>query len=294
MSSFWSLWIIVLTSITLVAMTWILLGNRKRRNEGETERTTGHVYDGIEELDNPLPAWWFLMFIITIVWGVIYLIFYPGMGNFPGMLGWSQIDQHSREVAAADERYRELRDRYLALTIEEVAQDRAALKMGKRMFGNNCAQCHGADAKGSYGFPNLTDSDWIYGGNPDAIKTTLVNGRKAAMPGWGQIIGDKGVAQTTAYLLSLNGQAADDQAVMAGQKQFQTYCVACHGADGTGNLALGAPNLTNGVWLYGGSESQIAHSIRVGRNGQMPAFADQLGEDKIHIITAYVYSLGQN
>jgi cytochrome c oxidase cbb3-type subunit 3 len=294
MSSFWSLWIIVLTSITIVAMTWILVGNRKRQHEGETERTTGHMYDGIEELDNPLPAWWFLMFIITIVWGVIYLIFYPGMGNFPGLLGWNQIDQHSREVAAADERYREMRDRYLALPIEEVAQDTAALKMGKRMFGNNCAQCHGADAKGSYGFPNLTDDDWIYGGTPDAIKTTLVNGRQAAMPGWGQIIGDQGVAQTTAYVLSLNGRDADEQAAAAGQKHFQTYCTACHGADGTGNTALGAPNLTNGVWLYGGSESQIAHSIRVGRNGQMPAFADQLGEDKIHIITAYVYSLSQD
>ena len=250
-------------------------------------------YDGIEEYDNPLPAWWFYMFVITIVWGIGYLLVYPGMGNFPGLLGWTQVEQHDRAVAAADEKFRAMRDRYLALPVAEIASDPAVMKMGARMFGNNCAQCHGSDAKGAYGFPNLTDNDWIYGGTPEAIKATLINGRQAAMPPWQAILGDQGIAEATAYVLSLNGRDADPAKVSAGKTHFATYCAACHGADGTGNTAMGAPNLTNGVWLYGGTEAQIAHSLRAGRNGVMPAFKDTLSEDKIHILTAYVYGLGQ-
>ena len=292
MTSFWSMWIIVLTTITIVGITWILFANRKRE-EQPADKTTGHEYDGIQELDNPLPAWWFYMFVLTIVWGVGYLIIYPGMGNFPGILGWTQVEQHDRQVAAADEKFRTMRDRYMALPVEEIAGDPAVRKMGMRMFGNNCAQCHGADAKGSYGFPNLTDGDWIFGGTPDAIKASITNGRQAAMPPWGSIIGDKGVTDVTAYIMSINGREADTAQVAAGEKVFETYCVACHGADATGNPALGAPNLKNGIWLYGGTTEQISHSIRAGRNGVMPALKDTLSEDKIHIITAYVYGLSQ-
>ena len=290
MTSFWSAWVILLTVLTIVLITWVLVANRQReRRSGE--RTTGHESDGIEEFDNPLPAWWFWMFAITIIWGVAYLIVYPGLGNFPGLAGWTQLEQHEREVAAADEKYRAMRDRYLAMPVEEIASDPALRKMGQRIFGNNCAQCHGADAKGSYGFPNLTDDDWIWGSSPDAIKATLINGRKAAMPPWEAILGDSGINEATAYVLSLNGRDADPVKVAAGETHFSTYCAACHGADGKGNPALGAPNLTNGVWLYGGSESQIAHSLRAGRNGVMPAFGETLSEDKIHILTAWVYGL---
>jgi cytochrome c oxidase cbb3-type subunit 3 len=292
MASFWSYWIIILTSITLVGLTWILFANRKREAQPE-DKTTGHVADGIEEFDNPLPAWWFYMFVITIVWGVGYLIVYPGMGNFAGVIGWTQVGQYDKEVAAADEKYRDMRDRYLALPVEEIAGDPAVRKMGMRMFANNCAQCHGADAKGRYGFPNLTDDDWIFGGDPATIKATLENGRQAVMPAWGSIIGDKGVTDVTRYVLSLNGRDVEEAQIAAGDTVYQTYCVACHGAEGLGNPALGAPNLTNGVWLYGGSEEQLAHSIRAGRNGMMPAFKDTLSEDKIHIISAYVYGLNQ-
>ena len=292
MASFWSYWIIILTSITLVGLTWILFANRKREAQAE-DKTTGHVADGIEEFDNPLPAWWFYMFVITIVWGVGYLIVYPGMGNFAGVIGWTQVGQYDKEVAAADEKYRDMRDRYLALPVEEIAGDPAVRKMGMRMFANNCAQCHGADAKGRYGFPNLTDDDWIFGGDPATIKATLENGRQAVMPAWGSIIGDKGVTDVTRYVLSLNGRDVEEAQIAAGETVYQTYCVACHGAEGLGNPALGAPNLTNGVWLYGGSEEQLAHTIRAGRNGMMPAFKDTLSEDKIHIISAYVYGLNQ-
>jgi cytochrome c oxidase cbb3-type subunit 3 len=292
MSSFWSMWIIILTSITIVGITWILFANRKREQQ-PADKTTGHEYDGIQEYDNPLPAWWFYMFVITIVWGIGYLVLYPGMGNFPGILGWTQLDQHSREVAAADDKFRAMRDRYLALPVEEIAGDPVVRKMGMRMFANNCAQCHGADAKGSYGFPNLTDDDWIYGGDAATIKATLVNGRQAAMPAWGSILGDQGIAETTQYVLALNGRDTDSTMAAAGEKHFQTYCVACHGADAKGNPALGSPNLANGIWLYGGTEEQISHTLRAGRNGVMPAFKDTLSEDKIHILAAYVYGLNQ-
>ena len=292
MTSFWSMWIIVLTTITFVGIIWILFANRKREQQS-TDKTTGHVYDGIEELDNPLPAWWFYMFVITIVWAIGYLILYPGMGNFPGVLGWTQVGQHDREVAAADEKYRDMRDRYMALSVEEIAADPKVRKMGMRMFGNNCAQCHGADAKGSYGFPNLSDGDWLYGGSPEQIKASITNGRQGTMPAWGDIVGDQGVTDVTAYVLSVNGREADSAQTTAGEKVFQTYCVACHGADATGNPAMGAPNLANGIWLYGGNAEQVSHSVRAGRNGVMPAHKNTLSEDKIHILTAYVYGLSQ-
>lgn len=292
MTNFWSMWIIVLTTITFVGITWLLFANRKREQQS-AENKTGHEYDGIEEYDNPLPAWWFYLFVLTIVWGVGYLVFFPGMGNFPGLLGWTQLGQHEREVSAADEKFRAMRDRYLALPVEEIASDPAVRKMGMRMFANNCAQCHGADAKGSYGFPNLADDDWIFGGSPADIKASIVQGRQAAMPAWGSVIGEQGITDVTAYLLSINGRDANDAHAHAGAQVFQTYCVACHGADAKGNTAMGAPNLKNGIWLYGGSTEQIGHTLRAGRNGVMPAFKDVLSEDKMHILAAYVYGLKQ-
>ena len=289
MSNFWSNWIIILTAITLVAVTWLLFANRKRDNgEGNT---TGHSYDGIEEYDNPLPAWWFFMFVITIVWGLGYLAAYPGLGNYPGFLNWTQEGQHDQEVAAAEEKHRAMRDRYLALSVETIATDPAVKKMGQRLFGNHCAQCHGIDARGAYGFPNIRDNDWLWGDSADAIKHTLVAGRQAAMPAWGSVLGDQGISEVTAHLLRLNNRTSDPGLADAGAQKYGIYCSACHGTEGKGNPLMGAPNLTNGIWLYGGSESAIAQTLRHGRNGIMPAQASILSEDKIHILTAYVYGL---
>jgi len=290
MTSLWSNWIIVLTAVSIAGLLWILFANRKG---SPTDRTTGHSHDGIEEYDNPLPAWWFNLFLLSIIWAVAYLVAYPGMGNFPGLLGWTQLEQHEAEVTAAETEFQAMRDRYLALPVTEIAQDPAVRKMGMRLFGNNCAQCHGADARGSYGFPDLTDDDWLYGGTPEAIEASIASGRKGQMPAWGAVIGDQGVLAASAYLLSLNGRDADAAQVAAGAQVYQTYCVACHGADAAGNPALGAPNLKNGIWLYGGKPEQIAHSIRAGRNGEMPAHGGLLGEDRIHILTAYVFGLRQ-
>jgi cytochrome c oxidase cbb3-type subunit 3 len=290
MSSFWSWWIIILTSVSIFLIFWLLMANRSGA-PADPEQTTGHAADGIEEYDNPMPYWWFLMFLFTIIFAIGYLIAYPGMGNFKGLLNWSQIDQWERSVAAAEERFGALRFKYLAMPVEEVAKDRQARKMGQRMFANNCAQCHGADARGSNGFPDLSDSDWIWGGTPDSIKTSITNGRIAAMPAWGPMLGDDGVRDTAAFVMSLSGREVDADQAVAGKEKYDMICIACHGADGTGNPMLGAPNLANGIWLYGGDTEQVMNSIREGRNGVMPAHTDLLSEDKIHLITAYIYSL---
>ncbi|MFV0477241.1 MAG: cytochrome-c oxidase, cbb3-type subunit III [Parahaliea sp.] len=287
MTSFWSIWIIILTSITIVGYSWLLLGNRK----STTGQSTGHAYDGIEELDNPLPAWWFYMFLMTIIWGIGYLIVYPGMGNFKGIAGWTSVNQYEQQIVDAEAEHKALYDSMMAKSIEELASDPQARTMGMRMFGNNCAQCHGADARGAYGFPNLTDNDWIYGGDASTIETTITNGRQAAMPPWGSILGDQGVAEVAAYVGSLSGQEVDTSLVEAGAKHFQSNCSLCHGPEGKGIAAMGAPNLSDDIWLYGGSQGEIIHTIRAGRMGLMPAFKDTLSPQKIHILSAWVYGL---
>lgn len=298
MSTFWSIWIIVFTTITIVGCTWLLFANRKVEvsddtKEGESPKT-GHVYDGIEEYDNPLPGWWFKMFVGTVVFGVIYLVLYPGLGNFGGVLGWTQVGQWEEEVAEAEAKYAPLYAQYSETPVEELIANPEAMKMSRRLFNNNCAVCHGSDGRGSYGFPNLADSDWLYGGSVEDIKTTLVNGRQGAMPALGGALGEDGVDNVAEYVFKISGREHDVKKAEAGGQLFATYCAACHGADGTGNKMLGAPNLTDGIWLYGGSPTLVRHTIRNGRNGNMPAQADKLKAEKIHLLTAYVYSLSKN
>ncbi|MFN3579670.1 MAG: cytochrome-c oxidase, cbb3-type subunit III [Pseudomonas sp.] len=290
MSNFWSGYIIVLTVITLGLTLWLLFATRKGQRTEQTEEKVGHSFDGIEEYDNPLPRWWFWLFLLTIIFGVIYLILYPGMGKFPGVLGWTQVNQYEEEVSRAQEQFAPIFARYADMPVEEVARDPAAIRIGQRLFAVNCSVCHGSDAGGSFGFPDLTDHDWIWGGSPEQIKTTLERGRQAAMPGWLAVIGESGVRSTAAYVRHLSGLETPDVDMTEGERIFQTNCVACHGAEGKGNPLLGAPNLTNDIWLYGDSMRQIQQTLRYGRNGNMPAQA-HLGDDKIHMLTAYVYSL---
>lgn len=297
MSTFWSLWIIVLTLANLVLVLWVLLANKKVavRDDADPEnKTTGHVYDGIEEYDNPLPKWWFQMFILTMVFAVFYLAAYPGLGSWKGLLGWTSVNQLEAEQEKALESYKESYGVYNEMSIEELAQDPRANKMGARLFANNCAVCHGADAGGNFGFPNLTDHDWLYGGTPDAIKATLTNGRRAAMPAWGSILGEEKIAQVTEYVLSVSGREHDAAQAEVGSKLFLQNCAICHGADAKGQHITGAPNLTDDIWLYDGSPAGIRQTLRNGRNGVMPAQGDKLREDKIHLLTAYVYSLSQD
>jgi len=296
MSAFWSIWISVITLAVVFGVTWLLFATRKSEKFKETtEETVGHAFDGIEEYDNPLPKWWFNMFLITVVFSLGYLALYPGLGNFKGLLGWTSYNQWEKEMAHAEEVYAPVFAKYAALSIEELNQpgNETGLKMGQRMFANNCSVCHGVGGVGAYGFPNLTDNDWLYGGQPDTIVSTIVNGRQGGMPAWGAILGEDGIQDVTNYVLSLSGSEHDATAAERGQTQFNTLCAACHMPTGEGMQALGAPNLTDNIWLYGGSFEQIAHTLRVGRAGVMPAHKDLLSDDKIHLISAYVYSLSK-
>jgi cytochrome c oxidase cbb3-type subunit 3 len=293
-SSFWNWYIIIPTLGGILGcfllVRWLSGGGVK---SGEKAKSMGHVWDeNLEELNNPLPSWWLKLFYITMVFGLCYLTLYPGLGSFPGLLGWSSAGQYEREIDLADASYGPLFTKYRAMPIIAVAADPEAHKMGERLFVNYCSVCHGSDARGARGFPNLRDNDWLYGGSPEQIEQTILNGRNGVMPAWKDALGgDQGVADTVQYVLSLSGRNVDQAAAARGKEKFQTFCVACHGADGKGNQALGAPNLTDNIWLYGGSEKTVTETISNGRNGQMPAHKDFLGEDKVHLLAAYVYSL---
>ncbi len=294
MSTFWSLWIIVLTVTNLILIYWVLMANRKvavSDDEDPENKTTGHVYDGIEEYDNPLPKWWFQMFLGSMIFGVIYLILYPGLGAWKGLLGWTQINQLEREQAKAVEVFSASFGRYTDMPIEEVAREPGAVKIGVRLFGNNCAVCHGADGGGNFGFPDLTDNDWLYGGSPEQILKSLVDGRQGQMPAWDTILGEEKVVAVSEYVLALSDQAHDAARAAAGKPVFEQNCAACHAVDGTGNQVVGAPNLTDDIWLYSGTAAGIRQSVRSGRFGNMPAQKEMLREDKIYLLAAYVYSL---
>lgn len=317
MSTFWSLYISVLTLGTLIAMTWLLLSTRKGQRQDTTEQTVGHTFDGIEEYDNPLPRWWFMLFIATIVFALGYLALYPGLGNFAGLVpgykyldeatqtpftdgqqGWTAVHEWEKEMQQSEARFGPIFARFAALPIEEVAKDPQALKMGARLFASNCSVCHGSDAKGAYGYPNLTDDVWRWGGDAQAIKTSILNGRMGVMPGWGPVLGDQGVTDVSAYVITVLGGRSLPAGTRAdpanGAKLFATTCIACHGPQGKGNPLLGAPDLTHPeAFIYGSSLAQLQQTIRVGRQGQMPAQQVMQGNDRVHLLAAYVYSLSQ-
>ncbi len=291
MSDFWSAWIIVLTAISYVLLAWLLLSNRKI-NKPEEGATTGHIYDGIEEYDKPMPAWWIKMFVLTMVFGAGYLLAFPGMGNFPGLLNWSSVNQWQGDVAAAQQRNDALYSEFMRASVVELAGDPKAMRIARRVFANNCAICHGNDARGSYGFPNLRDSDWLYGGSAEQIAQSIHSGRSGVMPAWQSLLGDSGVAEMAAYVLSLgNANFAPAEQDRPAQQKFAMLCAGCHGASGEGNAVLGAPRLNDDIWLYGGDAGKIIHSIANGRSGKMPAHADSLSPEKIHLLTAYVFQL---
>lgn len=292
MSTFWSAFIIILVLINIVGACWLLMATRKGGSTKENE-TLGHDFDGIQEYNNPLPQWWLWLFYITIAYGVGYMVVYPGFGGYAGLWNWSQTKQWEEEVAKAEAKYLPMYQAFSAKSVEEVAKDPKAVKMGQHIFANVCFGCHGSDAGGLPGYPNLRDNDWLYGGSGDAIKTSILQGRSGMMPGMGAILGDDGVNNVANYVLSLSGREHDSQKAEAGKTVFNTQCFACHGMDGKGNPLMGAPNLTDNVWLYGGRLVAIKESIAKGRQGIMPEHATRLGEDRAHVVAAYVYSLSQ-
>lgn len=291
-SSFWNWYIIILTGLAFLACFWLVRWLSKMPAE-DIGKPTGHVWDeDLQEFNNPLPRWWLMLFYITLFFGIGYLALYPGLGTFKGYLGWTSTGQYEREMDQADAEYGPLFKKYSGMPLAAVAADPEARRMGERMFVSYCAVCHGSDARGARGFPNLRDSDWLYGGTPEAIEASIMNGRNGVMPAWEQALGgEAGVSDVAQYVLSLSGGDVDAAAAGRGQEKFQQLCVACHGADGTGNQTLGAPNLTDKVWLYGGSRAAVMETIAKGRNGQMPAHKEFLGQEKSHLLAAYVYSL---
>ena len=292
--SFWSWFVAVPTIAGLVYCIIILQSNHSLQNEETADQdveTTGHVWDeDLVELNNPLPRWWLNMFYITIIFSFIYLALYPGLGAFQGLLGWSSKARYDNEVAEVEAKHAPLYAKYLATPINDLVTNTEAMGTAKRIFANNCAICHGADAKGYTGFPNLTDDDWIFGGDETTLKTTLNNGRSAVMPPWGAALGEQGVKEVTEYVYSLSRESSQPELVAAGQQKYMIMCIACHGPTAQGNPVLGAPNLSDNTWLYGGSKKAIAESLNKGRNGIMPAFSSKLTESEIHLVTAYIRS----
>ena len=293
--NFWSLYVAVLAILGIAGCAILLFAQSKVQIEvpadGNAE-TTGHSWDeGLSELNNPMPRWWMWMFYLTIFFGAGYLILYPGLGSYAGKLGWRSVGQYEQELKKADDEFGPIFAKYQSQDLKTVAADPQAHAVGERLFLTYCAQCHGSDARGNKGFPNLTDNDWLHGGDPETIKTTIMNGRHGMMPPMGAAIGgEKDIENVAHYVLSLSDSAHDPIKAAFGKEKFGA-CAACHGADGKGNQAIGSANLTDKIWLYGGSAETIMETIRKGRDNTMPAFKDFLGEAKVHVLAAYVWSL---
>ena len=293
MSDFWSWYISIITIANIVACYWLIKwASKKNSNEAAQGEVTGHKWDGdLEEFNNPLPRWWLWLFYLTMVFGFAYLALYPGLGNYKGTLGWTQTGQYDEEIQHAKNTYDPIFAEFAKKDIPTLAKDSNATKIGQRLFLNYCATCHASDAGGARGFPNLADNDWLWGGKASDIKASILNGRMGTMPAWEGALGEQGVKDVTQYVVSLSGRKHDAAMATAGKSKFDMMCVACHGADAKGNKAMGAPDLTDKVWLYGASAGTIAQSIAKGRAGVMPAHRDFLGEDKAHLLAAYIYSL---
>jgi cytochrome c oxidase cbb3-type subunit 3 len=299
MSSFWNAYIFLLTGISIVGLAILITMTRRMKDPGgEGAQTTGHSFDGIEEFNNPLPKWWLNLFWLTIVFAVLYLIAYP-LGNWSGVLNWTSQKELTESQVAHERRYGEIYERLANMPVEELPGNPQAMRIGQRLFEDNCALCHGQAGQGGYGFPNLTDDEWMYGGSGETIKATLVNGRRGQMPAWGDALGAQGVRAVTEYVMRLSDQDnVNSSLARQGEALYNASCVACHADDGTGNQSLGAPNLTDDIWLYqipGESvRDSVQYTLNKGRSGNMPAWTNILGEERVHILAGYVYGMSND
>ena len=291
-SEFWGWYIGVITVVSVAACALLLQLMSRRRQVSDAD-TTGHVWDeDLQEGNNPLPMWWIGLFWLTIVFALVYFALYPGLGHFGGLWKWTSASQYQQEVAQADAQYGPLYAAFEAKDLRQLAGDPAARALGQKLFLNHCAQCHASDGAGSKGFPNLTDRDWLWGGEPETIKASIAAGRNGLMPPMGAALGgEEGVKDVANYVRSLSGLANDSVRTARGREKFQQNCVACHGTEGKGNPMLGAPNLTDKVWLHGSSQATIVETILRGRNNLMPAHKDILGDAKVHVLAAYVLGM---
>jgi cytochrome c oxidase cbb3-type subunit 3 len=293
--SFWSSYVAIISLAGILACLVLLWVTARKKSVGHADNTTGHVWDeDLREMNNPLPLWWVGLFVITIIFGLSYLFLYPGLGAYTGSKAWSSQAEYDTEMREANVALQPLYARFDAMTVQDVAKDPQAHAIGERLFMNNCAQCHGSDAQGSKGYPNLTDSDWLHGGSPEKIKESIRLGRVGNMPPMAAAVGTpddiRNVAQ---YVMSLSGSPHDSLKAGFGKPKFSA-CAACHGVDGKGMAAVGAPNLTDKVWLHGWGEEGIVAMVNKGKQNIMPAQQDRLSPSQIHVLTSYVWSFSNN
>jgi cytochrome c oxidase cbb3-type subunit 3 len=291
--SFWPIFIAVVTLIGIIGCALLLwLTSKIKVTSKNGDNTSGHVWDeDLREMNNPLPLWWMWLFVITIVFSLIYLVVYPGLASYKGKFGWTQINQYEKEVESAYEKLKPIYAKFVDMPVDVLASNAEAKAIGERLFMNNCAQCHGSDARGSRGFPNLTDQDWIFGGSPEKILETITNGRYGMMPPMAAMVGSAEDVQNVAnYVLSLSDSAHDSARAKLGKEKF-TSCAACHGPDGKGNQAIGAPNLADNIWLHGAGEASIVKRINEGKINHMPAQTGKLTPEQLQVLAAYVWGL---
>lgn len=295
-----SLFIIVFTVVNILACLWLMWWTARTRQPnkpaaGATTEKTGHVWDGdLEEFNNPLPRWWLGLFIITVIFGAGYLVVFPGLGNFSGTAGWSSLDAYQQQVEQQREQFETRLASLKDQSLQQLANNPTAMSTARNLFAANCSTCHGSDARGARGFPNLTDDDWLWGKAGDTVYQTIAGGRHGIMPALGDALGTEGVNEVASYVFSLSGGKAPADWIAAGKERFAVLCVACHGPDAKGNQQLGAPDLTDDTWLHGGEFDTIRHTVAQGRDNQMPAHRELLGETKIRLLAAYVLSLSDS
>lgn len=292
MTTGWSIFVIVLVVGNLIGVMWLLFAtSSKKGTNGSEVESTGHEWDGITELNHPLPKWWFNMFVLTTIFSVGYMYLYPALGNYEGSLGWTQLTQLEEELDENKANRADYFKQFESMNTEELQANKDAMNTASRLFANNCAMCHGSDAQGSKGFPNLTDSDWLYGDAIENIQHSIQFGRQGMMPAFSAILPDDQRSAVAQYVLSLSNQATDNSKVTDGKAVFDIQCAACHGMDGTGNQMIGAPNLTDNTWLYGGMLRDIETTLNDGRSGKMPAHQHLFSEQEAKVLAAYVLSL---
>jgi cytochrome c oxidase cbb3-type subunit 3 len=291
-SGFWGVYVAGLTLFSILACLVLLWISGTTKAETLHDNTTGHVWDGdLKEMNNPLPKWWVYLFVITVIFALVYGLLYPTFGKFQGLLGWSSTGQYTAEVAKVDAATAPIYARFKDMTPQAIAADPQAKAIGERLFMNYCAQCHGSDARGAKGFPNLTDNDWLGGGSPEVIKAVITNGRNGVMPPMAAAVGSpEDVRNVAHYVLSLSNTPHDPVRAVQGKTKFAS-CAACHGADGKGVSAIGAPNLTDGIWLHGWGEEAIIRAVNNGINNAMPGQAALLNPDQVNVLASYVWGM---